>query len=349
MIDLDVILDPVDSDALCGLNLRELDHVNNLYIELKDKRIAAKHDERNTEEFCSNKFPRQWKEINDICIEILSKQSKDLDVLCWLIEAQLRVYGFAGLSNALKITNSLIEIYWDQLHPVEYDSLEERLASFIALNGKNGSGGLLQALRLAPLIPDMAFGRYGLWDYIKSNRSENSDLYDAISQSAAQAGQSAMLLHLEKIANCIIHLEAINASLDRLCAGNAPYMKDLSDLLHEAVRALRDINAANGFYKETTAPLLESNDLVVEQSPCHINAGTLQFQDRQEALRALFSVADFFRKTEPNSPLAPALETLVRRSNLSFAELLHDLMPDQSICAAVLTAAGITTEAICDQ
>lgn len=344
MLNFDVIVSSIDDVNSCGQNIRSLDLNNNLYIDLKDKRIVARHDERNTEEFCSRDFPRQWREINNLCIEILSEKSKDLDVICWLIEAQLRIYGFEGLNDALKVANTLIKTYWYELHPVEYEDLEDRIASLVALNGKGGSGGLLQALRLASLIPDIAFGQYGLWDYMKFNRGEPSDLRREIIEAAAQAGQPAMLFHLEKIAGCISHLNNLSATLDHLCAGNAPRMTDLSDVLHEAERALRDINATNHFYEETVVRVADNGDLHLEQTPNHKYAGKIQFQNRQEALQTLFSVADFFRKTEPNSPLAPALETLVRRSNLSFAELLQDLMPDQSICVAVMSAAGIKTD-----
>jgi type VI secretion system protein ImpA len=62
---------------------------------------------------------------------------------------------------------------------------------------------------------------------------------------------------------------------------------------------------------------------------------------REEALRVLAQVAQYFRIHEPHSPISNSLEEIVRRARLPFAELLAELLPDQSAWRSALTSAGI--------
>jgi type VI secretion system protein ImpA len=58
-------------------------------------------------------------------------------------------------------------------------------------------------------------------------------------------------------------------------------------------------------------------------------------------LRQLAEIADYFRKTEPNSPLAYTLADAVRRARMAWPELIAELVPDESARLAILTSLGI--------
>ena len=62
---------------------------------------------------------------------------------------------------------------------------------------------------------------------------------------------------------------------------------------------------------------------------------------RDEAFETLLSVARYFRRTEPHSPISLSIETLVRRGRMDFSELLAELLPEAQARNAVLTPAGI--------
>jgi type VI secretion system protein ImpA len=66
-----------------------------------------------------------------------------------------------------------------------------------------------------------------------------------------------------------------------------------------------------------------------------------QVVSREDALRALENLATFFKKTEPVSPLAYTLEDAVRRSRLTWPELLEEIVTDRDSRNAILTALGI--------
>jgi len=58
-------------------------------------------------------------------------------------------------------------------------------------------------------------------------------------------------------------------------------------------------------------------------------------------LRQLLQLADYFKSTEPQSPLSAILEEAVRRARLSFADLLAELLPDPAAWRGALTNVGI--------
>jgi type VI secretion system protein ImpA len=63
--------------------------------------------------------------------------------------------------------------------------------------------------------------------------------------------------------------------------------------------------------------------------------------DRHGAFRQLEELAAFFRRTEPHSPIAYAIENLVRRGRMSFPELVEELIADGNVRRDYFVNAGI--------
>ena len=53
-----------------------------------------------------------------------------------------------------------------------------------------------------------------------------------------------------------------------------------------------------------------------------------RFSSRQDAIRALDAVADFFRRNEPSSPIPLFVERAKRLVSKDFLEVLADIAPD---------------------
>jgi type VI secretion system protein ImpA len=65
---------------------------------------------------------------------------------------------------------------------------------------------------------------------------------------------------------------------------------------------------------------------------------------RDTALRELDRIADYFRRTEPHSPLAYTLDEAVRRGRMSLSELLAEVLPDADVRNGMLLRLGIRPE-----
>jgi type VI secretion system protein ImpA len=70
-----------------------------------------------------------------------------------------------------------------------------------------------------------------------------------------------------------------------------------------------------------------------------VSAG--QAATREGALRALAEIANFFRRTEPHSPLSYTLDEAVRRGRMTWPELLEEVVADTDTRNAILTTLGI--------
>ena len=63
----------------------------------------------------------------------------------------------------------------------------------------------------------------------------------------------------------------------------------------------------------------------------HQGAVPLEPQNRADALRRLAAVADYFRKTEPHSPVAYLVQRAVRWGEMPLEEWLQDVIHDEDV------------------
>ena len=66
-----------------------------------------------------------------------------------------------------------------------------------------------------------------------------------------------------------------------------------------------------------------------------------QLASREDALRALGEIANFFRRSEPHSPLSYTLDEAVRRGRMTWPELLAEVVADTDTRNTILNTLGI--------
>ena len=65
-------------------------------------------------------------------------------------------------------------------------------------------------------------------------------------------------------------------------------------------------------------------------APAAVQAtGVGAIASREDAFQAMLRIAEFFRKTEPHSPVSYTLEELVRRGRMPLTDLIAELIPDE--------------------
>lgn len=341
-MDINTLVRPLSESCTCGLDVRHLPEARALYYSLKDARNSARTAERSLAVDEPVTVVPFWNDVNSSAFLILSEYSKDLEVLCWLVEAQLRLNGFSGLNSAFAVIASLIEDHWPDIHSVADDTTEDRVAPLTGLNGRGNEGVLIQALRLTPLIPGYTYGKFGLWDYQCAQRIGETFLHDTLYRAVTLAGKSAMERHLAEVESCLEHFTALNLKLDLLCGADAPPQSNIRQVLKEAAAAIRDMANIGHAAEKTGIETLQNSASADTQSVVPALRHNQEcIGSREEAFEDILRIAQFFRKAEPHSPMALALETLVRRGRMNFQQLLSELLPDPTIRASVLTAAGI--------
>ncbi len=268
--------------------------------------------------------------------------------MAWLAEAQLRLRGFEGLRDVYEGAASLLDNYFDSLHSIGDDDFEERFAPLAGLNGVGGEGTIIQAIRLTSLIPGGKFAQFSLWDFQLSQRAGEGDRREALQQAATEAGVAQMSGHLKVLTECIAAFDRLVAILDARCGDQAPPSSNTRSVLQEAASAIRVLAGIEAAVPASELPPPHKPDLHPANAneaetealrPRPVTAETIR--SREEAFELLATVARYFRRTEPHSPISMSIETLVRRGRMDFSELLAELLPEQQMRNAVLTAAGI--------
>src|SRR5437660_3558693 len=96
------LLDPIPGGSPAGMDLRwsaEWDRI-------KEARRAD--DGLDTGKWAKReRKTANWRLVEEIATSILRTQSKDLQVAMWLTEANLKLYGFAGLADGFRLVNEL--------------------------------------------------------------------------------------------------------------------------------------------------------------------------------------------------------------------------------------------------
>src|SRR5215467_7356306 len=100
---IDDLLGPISAEQPAGVDLRwtpEWDRI--------------KEARRSDDTLESGKWVKKerksanWSLVKELAESMLRQQSKDLQIALWLMEANLKLYGFAGLRDSLRLTRELL-------------------------------------------------------------------------------------------------------------------------------------------------------------------------------------------------------------------------------------------------
>lgn len=353
--DLAALLAPVPGEAPAGGDLRADASPQALYLRLRDARAEARAAERagdagDTE---AAGVPPQWRTIRELAAEALA-QSKDLEVAAWLTEALLRSDGLPGLAAGARLMAGLVEDFWDGLFPLpDEDGLATRVAPVAGLNGLSGEGTLIQPLRKITLFVRPDGTALQFWQYEQSaalagiadaaRRTQRIDAgvlpFETVENEARAAGGARFTLIHRQAAAAAAAWQELSDALDRRAGNEAPPTGRVRDLLVQII-AVAEQFADLGAAAEPVAPSEPAAPgAAAAAGPPLAAAGVIG--SREEALRALSAIADYFRRAEPLSPLAYTLQEAVRRARMSWPELLEEIVPDAAARGAILTSLGI--------
>jgi type VI secretion system protein ImpA len=128
----DDLLDPITAEQPAGADLRwtpEWDRIKEARRadDSLDSGQWAKRDRKVSD----------WPLVKELVTAALRERSKDLQLALWLTESNIKLHGFPGLRDGLRITRGLMVRYWDKgLYPTLEDGPEDRAGPFEWLNSK---------------------------------------------------------------------------------------------------------------------------------------------------------------------------------------------------------------------
>lgn len=373
VLDFESLLRPISEEQPSGAELRDDPALGRLFFQLKDARETARVAEsqifrqqlaQDDAAIYEDIAPPKWGEVRDQATTIIAEHSKDLWIAAWLIEALARLHGFAGLRDGFRLTRQICEQYWDSIHPFpdEDDGITWTVSQLAGLNGEDGDGALLAPISNIPITPSTrSYRPLSTFDMIEAETlSKSPDLemrarrmeqgavlpedFDKVVREATPEQFGEILEDLQQARD---EFDKLTAVLDDQC-GKGPDGYHLSPPSSAIARALEDVHSrvkslTSGVFP--TAEQAETADAGGQGENRGPSSG--RFPDsvgtREEAFRTLLKVADFFRRTEPHSPVSYSLEQAVRWGKMSLPELMKDLIGDDHARTELFRRAGIET------
>jgi type VI secretion system protein ImpA len=376
--DFDKLVEPIPGDNPAGENLREDFSHDAVFITVKSARNEARAAERRRIARDPDAPTPDWSPILRLVPEAIQTKSKDLELACWLTEALIREYGFAGLRDGFKLLRCLVEQpYWDRLYPLadpdkedQEEAIADRIAPFEDLNGRDRDGTLIAPINNVPLTEETAeYPAYPLWRYRQegnlakvtdSNERQRMidagmptrEMLDAAEEASSDRFCQETLQHLNE---CLEEFDQLVKLLDQKCGTTEAGLPlgPSSSRIRSALADCQEIVAATAQRKglaggggggdadDDADDGDDGDDAEVSDGGDGVAPFSGQFKTRKQALDTLLKVAKFFKETEPHSPVSYALERIVKWGSLSLPDLLAELIEDGTSRTDVFRLVGI--------
>lgn len=332
--DLDQLLIEISPDAPCGENL-EYDPV---FITLEQS-TKGKAEQQFGDTVIAGEEP-DWVEVRRLALELLDR-TKDLRVYDQLLRASVRLDGMAGLASGLSLLRSVLDLYWDGLHPqLDPDDDYDPTARVNIVAGLCDTMSFLRPVREAPLVSSRSFGRFGLRDLGADAAEEGRADPSAVNAAFLDVAVEALQETAENIRSAMDDVRGIEAVItDKVGSSNAPDLSALGAVLKEASRVLDARLSARGVGSEETAELGDGAEggEFVSGRPAGVGGAPGQIASRDDVLRMLDRLCEYYARYEPSSPVPVLLQRAKRLVPLSFMDILQDLIPDAVTMAQVFS------------
>ncbi len=354
-ISFDDLLKPISDEHPTGLPLRdESSGSMRDFYNVRDAASEARSAERKLatyipppagEEDPYKPLPPNWTAVYDTAVDILSKKSKDLWVVAWMIEAICRLQGFVGLRDGFKLARELCDRFWDDLHPRGPEGdVDHLVAQLAGLNGVDGEGALIDPLKAVPITSGRGRGPYSYADFLAAARLEQeadperrqkriADGEVSMEQFEAAAAESPPDFYTDLLVTIdavITEFDQLNELLEQRCRvadadySRAPPSSNISSVLSEIRRRVALLAGENEAGDEQGEEQAQAGDTGDNSQMPKIAAG--QIASRDEAFRLILKIAEYFEKSEPHSPVSYGLRQVVHWGRLSLPELLMQLI-----------------------
>lgn len=368
ILDVEQILAPISEEQPTGAELLLSDEQGSI-LKIKDAfdqaRKLVKEKQDRIISGGIDKFGNPWRIVPDpdwsvvisLGESILRTESKDFRVASWLTEALLREHYLPGLRDGLKICFGLCERYWDNVRPSanDEDGHGVTVAPFSSLVATPEQAKRIDvdysAVLSAPIFAGSKPGerttvRFSTLDYLRAKeldsltddneRSRRIELghvsvveYKAVASSTAP---DFLQSNLEAVQECLELCQKLgdffreNCRPDRYGEDTAPAIYGFREQLDTVRRLLLD------FSGEPSEVSTDAGTAEVASGGGGAPAsGRSQELTRESALQQVETVAQFFERTEPHSPVYFALRQVIRWGRMPFPELLAELINDESV------------------
>jgi type VI secretion system protein ImpA len=293
-----------------------------------------------------------WPAAAKLAEELLGQRTKDLRLAAWWAEAVSHVHGFEGLASGLALYAALCRAHWDHVHPLSDNGDNELRVGSInwLLTQTRTLCGALPVLRGA----DRAFSLTDIDTARQRSQGASAAAQpaegkpaplsmDAITRAQRNTPKTQLLSLLQGAQQLPDALAQLEAVIDQRLGAEGPGFATTRDAVRDTVSRLERLAREMGAVPNdlATAPPSDLAMPVQAQAPGALPNGAPN--SRAQALAQLRMVAEFFRRTEPHSPVAYLADRAARWGEMPLHEWLRAVLKEQGTLAQIEELLGVTT------
>lgn len=365
VIDFEALLKPISEENPSGESLQ----YSGIYDEIREARRA---DDVSLDQgqWRSELKTADYFQVINSATSALSSQTKDLQICAWLTEAITKQHGFPGLRDGVKLLREIEETFWETCYPeIDEGDMEGRA---------NAIGWVDTYLSLAVKTIPLTLGQgftYNNWEEsitfnipenIESLEFDEQERVKALkTQAEAENRKTGEMWRAAKAVTNRAFCEQLNLtlqecieelnSLDR--TNEEKFNRNQMPAVRELKKSFDSIKiVVDGLLKEKREEepdpeeLSEENgetvgedgETIVIRKGAAVATGAIQ--SRQDALKRLGDVADYFKKAEPHSPVAYLVQRAVKWGNMPLEAWLQDVIKDEGTIDSLRETLGISAD-----
>lgn len=359
-LELETLLQPISADDICGDDLS----FSNEFHEIKKAKIQD-DPLLDLGDWVAEPKQADWHFVANKSSDLLIHKTKDIRLLTWLSESWGHLHGFEGIAKSLELAHRMLEQYWLKIHPeIEDDDLDQRLGLLQGLTTQ-----LPALIKQVPLLNTQPF--YSLFDYEKilhqqNNRLKNTDDSNHVNQSVDleqfdqalfNSSKSFQFQNYQHFTEILVHWNTLKQVLDQLMEFDAPSFASIDSQLDSIQKMLRKIYKADAFDTAAASPSVAVEQSAIEHADDIQNVPTIMnnnqnqqsfqpqpqshLQNREQAMKVLQDIADYFQANEPHSPVSYMLQKTIKWSHMPLHEWLAQVIKNDNPLEAVQELLGV--------
>ena len=364
LLDFDRLLAPVSEDRPSGESLQ----YSGLFDEIREARRAD--DVLEQGDWKRELKVADWDEAVALSTDALLTKTKDLQVGAWLAEGLTMLHGFAGARDGLRLMKGLHEQFWETCYPEIDEGDMEGRANVLSFFDRQ----LALSLRKAPLTraPGMNFS------WLEWSESRPFDIPETIAgpldgdaqtrltelkrQAAAENKTSGEDFRKAKASTPKVYYESASKALAQAWDEFQGLDRVMDEKFGRQTPGLSELKKSIEEVRRVVDSILKEKRALEPDAPAGggagAEAGKVDGQDggavvyrvagpsgpirgRGEALARLGEVAEFFRQTEPHSPVSYLVQRAITWGQMPLDTWLAEVIKDTTVLGGIKETLGI--------
>lgn len=360
VIDIEALLQPISEEKPAGESLQ----YSGLYDEIRE----ARRSEKSLVQGQWQVEPKlaDYRKVIGLAIPALTSETKDLQISVWLAEALTNENGFVGLRDSLTLMRRLQENFWETLHPeIDEGDMEGRANAIEWMESQTSI-----AIKTLPITAGEGF-TFLNWEESRSyDFPENLDSLDFHEQEKVKALKAQATEENRKtgdmwraaksqtnrafceelnltLEECWTECESLDRTIEEKFDRNQmPGLRNLKKSLEDIRGVLKPVLEEKRQQEpdeaEETTETVEGEDGAVQVRTVAVATGAIT--NRQDALKRLADVSEYFKKNEPHSPVSYLVQRAVKWGNMPLENWLQDVIKDETVIFQIRQTLGFNTK-----